>query len=91
MAEPKPTCLFVFLVAMTLAGFAGCSSPGRELAAAKDQCAAQGFAPSTSAFEDCIADANSRRHDAEARQSARMQQLQDMSTQSFLHSQSAAP
>ncbi len=51
-------------------GLTGCISSERQLATDKDQCAAQGLAPSTSAFEDCVSVANGRRRDAEARQSA---------------------
>jgi len=74
-----------------LAGLSGCISPERRLAADRDQCGAQGLASSTPAFEECLADATSRRHEAEARQSVRMQQLQDQSMANFMHSQSAAP
>jgi len=85
------TKLLILGVAAGVAGLAGCISPERRLAADKDQCAAQGLASSTPAFELCVADATSRRHEAEARQSVRMQQLQDQSMESFMHSQSAAP
>jgi hypothetical protein len=83
--------LITLVVGATFLGLAGCISSERQLATDKDQCAAQGLAPSTSAFEDCVSVANGRRRDAEARQSARMQQMQDQSMENFMHSQSAAP
>ena len=78
-------------IAVILSGLAGCVSAERRLATEKEECATQGVSPSTSAFEDCIAEANSRRRDAEARQSVRMRELQEQSMENFLHSQSAAP
>jgi hypothetical protein len=78
-------------IAATLTGLTSCISSERRLASDKEECAAQGLSPSTSAFEDCVAEANSRQRDLEARQSARMRELQEQSMENFLHSQSAAP
>jgi hypothetical protein len=88
---PRPARLVALGMAVALAGLASCISPERRLASDKQECAAQGLSASTSAFEDCVAEANSRRRDAEARQSVRMRELQDQSMENFLHSQSAAP
>ena len=74
-----------------LTGLASCISPERQLASDKAECEAKGLSPSTNAFEGCVAEANSRRRDAEARQSVRMRELQDQSMENFLHSPSAAP
>jgi hypothetical protein len=76
---------------LAFAGLTNCISSERRLASEKEECAAQGLTPSTSAFEDCVAEANSRQRDLEARQSARMRELQEQSMENFLHSQSAAP
>ncbi|MBV8828359.1 MAG: hypothetical protein JO108_03945 [Acidobacteriaceae bacterium] len=70
---------------------AGCVSSERRLAADKDQCADRSLTPSTNAYDECVADATSRRHEVEARQSVRMQQVQDQSMENFMHSQSTAP
>jgi hypothetical protein len=78
-------------MALAFAGLTSCISSERRLASEKEECAAQGLTPSTSAFEDCVAEANSRQRDLEARQSARMRELQEQSMENFLHSQSAAP
>ena len=78
-------------MALAFAGLTSCISSARRLASEKEECAAQGLTPSTSAFEDCVAEANSRQRDLEARQSARMRELQEQSMENFLHSQSAAP
>ena len=78
-------------MAVAFDGLAGCDPAERRLASDKEECAAQGLSPSTSAFEDCVAEANSRRRDPEARQSVRMRELQEQSMENFLHSQSAAP
>jgi hypothetical protein len=78
-------------IAATLTGLTSCISSERRLASDKEECAAQGLSPSTSAFEDCVAEANSRRRDSEARQSVRMRELQEQSMENFLHSQSGAP
>ncbi|MBV8766485.1 MAG: hypothetical protein JOZ66_16370 [Hyphomicrobiales bacterium] len=77
--------------AFALAGLASCISPESQLASDKTQCETQGLSPSTNAFEDCLAEANSRRRDTQARQAVRMRELQDLSMENFLHSQSAAP
>jgi hypothetical protein len=89
--RPRSARLLALLVGAAFVGLAGCISSERRLAADKDECAAQGLAPSTSAFEDCVSVASDRRHEAETRQSVRMQQMQDQSMENFMHSQSAVP
>jgi hypothetical protein len=85
------TWLVAVGTAAALAGLASCASREQRLAADNEECAARGLTPSTSVFDDCLAEANSRRRDAEARQSVRMRELQERSMEDFLHSQSAAP
>lgn len=91
LRSARPRRLVGLAMAVALNGLAGCVSPERGIASDKEECAAQGLSPSTSAFADCVAEANSRRRDAEARQSVRMRELQEQSMENFLHSQSAAP
>ncbi len=82
---------FALAMAIAFGGLASCVSPERRLASEQEECGAQGASPSTRALADCVAEADSRRRDAEARQSVRMRELQEQSMENFLHSQSAAP
>lgn len=91
LRRPGSARLIALGTAFALTGLASCISPERQLASDKAECEAKGLSPSTNAFEDCVADANSRQRDAQARQTVRMRELQDQSMENFLHSQSAAP
>jgi len=80
--------VFAFFVAVSLAG---CASAERQAAADRDRCTAQGLAPDSSAYVDCVAAASAAHADAEARQSDRMRQMQERGMDDFLNSSRANP
>jgi hypothetical protein len=83
--------LLAVIVGLACANLAGCVSTTRQAEADRDQCAAQGLAPSSAGFDDCMARARAYHRDAEASQSVRMQDMQDRSMSDFMHSQNANP
>ncbi|MFI4997205.1 MAG: hypothetical protein ACHQAQ_15665 [Hyphomicrobiales bacterium] len=92
MIKPmKPASLLLMFLGFASCGLAGCVSPERQAAADRDQCQAQGLAPSTGAFSDCLAAAGARRDDAEARRALAMRQRHDQEVDDFLTSSSMHP
>ena len=81
----------VLLMGLLSCAFAGCVSVEQRAASDKEECKAQGYAPSTSAFDDCLAAAAVRHDQADARQSQRMRQLHERDVDSFLTSTSIIP
>jgi hypothetical protein len=79
--------LFVAVVGLALAGLTGCVSVEREVARDREQCQAQGLAPASQAFEDCLAAAGARHRDV----SERMQYAVDQDMSGFMHSHSFNP
>jgi hypothetical protein len=81
---------FVFALLLA-AGLTGCASAERQAAADRDRCAAQGLAPDSSAYVDCLAAASAAHADAETRQSDRMRQMQEHGMDDFLNSNRLSP
>jgi hypothetical protein len=81
----------VLLLGLFGAILAGCVSSGHSLADDEAQCQAQGFAPSSKAFSDCVGTAVARRDDAEARQDLRMRQLHEQEVDRFLTTPGGMP
>ena len=67
------------------------SASERRTAAAKEQCGARGLTPSSQAFDDCVVEEAANRHASEDDQSRRMQQVQDMQMDNFMHNSSFNP
>jgi hypothetical protein len=81
---------------MLLFGFlsfalAGCISAEQRAASDREQCHAQGYAPSSAEFNNCLVGAAARHDEAEARQSARMRQAHEQEVDNFLTSTSIIP
>ena len=72
---------------LALASLTGCMSVERERANDRAQCQAQGLAPDSKAFEDCVATAGDRHRDV----SERMQYAVDQNMSDFMHSHSFNP
>jgi hypothetical protein len=82
--------LFALFLGIAL-GLAGCISAERRAADDRAQCEAQGLAPSTGAYADCIGTAAARHDDAEAKQQLRMRQVHEQEIDNFLTSTSPIP
>jgi hypothetical protein len=87
----KPNGFRALLLAFVSCALVGCVSAERRAANDREECQAQGYAPSTSAFDNCLAAAGARHDEAAARQSLRMQQVHEHEVDNFLTSTSIIP
>jgi hypothetical protein len=81
----------LIVLGLTAASLSGCISTERQAALDRDECSAQGFAPTSSEFSNCMASASLRHEDARARQSLAMRQRHEQEVDDFLSSSRIAP
>jgi hypothetical protein len=79
------------LLGIVACALVGCVSAERRMANDKEQCQAQGYAPSSAEFSNCLSAAAARHDEAEARQSLRMRQAHEQEVDNFLTSTSIIP
>jgi hypothetical protein len=89
MSFMKLAYLLVMGIAFTL--LSGCVSSQREAEADTQACSAQGFAPGSGAFTNCVTAAGIRRDDATSRQFDSMRRLHERDMDNFLGSSAFAP
>jgi len=87
----KRASFFALSLCLSCFSLAACVSAGRQAAADRDRCAAQGLTQQSSAFDDCVAAASAGRREAEARQDLGMRQLHEHEVDDFLTSTSVHP
>jgi hypothetical protein len=88
----KPALSLAACIALTAFGLSGCLSTSRHTADDdRAECQAQGYAPGSKGFADCVVDAGARHDEAAARQDLGMRQMHDQEVDNFLTSTSIHP